>query len=100
MQRSDRLLAVLLQLRAGKAVTAAELAARLEVSVRTVYRDMDALSSLGVPVYAEKGPRGGFRLLEGYFLPAIAFTRDEAVALVLALTALRSLRVRPFDAAL
>jgi predicted DNA-binding transcriptional regulator YafY len=102
MKRSDRLLAILLHLRAGHdgALTAAELAERLEVSIRTIYRDIDALSGLGVPIYAEKGPHGGFRLLEGYFLPAIAFTRDEAVALVVAQTMMRSLRARPLGPAL
>jgi predicted DNA-binding transcriptional regulator YafY len=100
MRRTDRLLGIMLHLRAGKVVTAAELARRFEVSARTIYRDMDALSALGVPVYAEQGRTGGFRLLEGYFLPAIAFTQGEAVSLALGLAILDRLRARPFVAGL
>ncbi|HUZ03661.1 MAG TPA: YafY family protein [Thermomicrobiaceae bacterium] len=100
MLRSDRLLGILLWLRSGQAVSAIELARRFEVSVRTIYRDVDTLSALGVPVYAVRGRGGGFRLLEGYFLPAIAFTRDEAVSLVVGLTILRRLRTRPLGDAL
>src|SRR4051794_12721787 len=100
MQRTDRLLGILLHLRSRQAVPAHQLATRFGVSVRTIYRDADTLSRLGVPVYAEKGRAGGFRLLEGYFLPAIAFTRDEAISLVLGLAMLRSLRSRPFAVAL
>jgi len=100
MRRTDRLLGIMLTLRAGRVVTAAELARRFEVSQRTVYRDMETLSALGVPVYAEQGRRGGFRLLEGYFLPAISFSQEEAVSLVLGLTVLERMRSRPFASGL
>src|SRR5687767_1906482 len=100
MRRTDRLLGIMLKLRAGRVVTAAELARQFEVSQRTVYRDMETLSVLGVPVYAEQGRRGGFRLLEGYFLPAISFSQAEAVSLVLGLTVLERMRSRPFTAGL
>lgn len=100
MNRFDRALAILLLLRDGKSWSATALAARLEVSTRTIYRDIDTLGAVGVPVYAEVGRNGGFRLLEGYFLPPISFTVGEAVALLLAMTLLRSLRVRPLAAAL
>jgi predicted DNA-binding transcriptional regulator YafY len=58
--RADRLLTLLMLLQTRKKVTAQTLAKRLEVSERTIYRDLEALSSAGIPVYAERGPRGGF----------------------------------------
>jgi predicted DNA-binding transcriptional regulator YafY len=100
MNRLDRALALLLLLRDGRVWSAADLARRLEVSRRTVYRDMETLSAIGVPVYAEMGRAGGFRLLRGYFLPPVMFSADEAVSLLLAVTLLRSLRARPFAAEL
>ena len=100
MRRTDRLLGMMLKLRSGMVVPATELAAQFEVSQRTVYRDMETLSALGVPVYAEQGRRGGFRLLEGYFLPAISFTEAEAVSLLLGLAVLERMRSRPFASSL
>jgi predicted DNA-binding transcriptional regulator YafY len=96
MNRLDRCLGILLLLRQGQTKSAAELAARFEVSVRTIYRDVEALCELGAPIYAEMGRMGGFRLLEGYFLPPVMFTRGEATSLLLGLTLLRQLRVLPF----
>ncbi len=64
--RAGRLLTLVLLLQQHGRLTAAELAERLEVAERTVLRDIDALSSAGVPVYATRGPGGGFQLLEGY----------------------------------
>jgi len=100
MTRFDRLFGILLHLRRGRTISASDLAQQFEVSSRTIYRDVDTLSVLGVPVYAERGREGGFRLLDGYFLPPIMFSRAEAISLVLALTLFRSLHVRPFDAEL
>ncbi|HEX6776905.1 MAG TPA: transcriptional regulator [Ktedonobacterales bacterium] len=64
--RADRLLTILLLLQANRRVTAQKLAKRLEVSERTIYRDIEALSAAGVPVYAERGPGGGCALLGEY----------------------------------
>ncbi len=95
MTRLDRALGILLLLSDQKSITATALAERFEVSVRTIYRDVEMLGTLGVPVYAERGSAGGYRLLEGFFLAPIAFTRNEAVSLLLALALLRSLHLTP-----
>jgi predicted DNA-binding transcriptional regulator YafY len=96
MNRLDRTLGLLLLLRGGRVVTATELAARFEVSVRTVYRDIEAMSGLGVPISADMGRTGGFRLREGYFLPPVTLGTEEAVSLLLGLILMRRLRVAPF----
>lgn len=98
MERFQRILGILLYLRSGKEVSALDLAQHFGVSRRTIYRDMETISALGVPVYAERGHAGGFRLLEGYFLPPVMFSKGEAVSLLLSVTLLRSLRARPFPA--
>lgn len=81
---ASRLLSILLTLQAKGRVTAAGLAREFEVSVRTIYRDIDELSAAGVPVYAEKGRNGGFQLLDGYRTRLTGLDRPEAEALFLA----------------
>jgi predicted DNA-binding transcriptional regulator YafY len=80
MRRADRLFRLLLELRRGRVVTARELARRLEVSERTVYRDVADLSASGVPIAGEAGV--GYRLT-GFELPPLMFDREEVEALVL-----------------
>jgi len=79
--RADRLLSLLMLLQARGRLTAQELALELEVSERTIYRDINALSASGVPVYAESGPGGGCALLDSYRTNLTGLTADEARAL-------------------
>ena len=81
MNRTDRLMAILLELQARGELRAEDLARRFEISVRTVYRDVQALCEGGVPVVATPGK--GYRLMDGYFLPPLSFTADEAALLLL-----------------
>ena len=82
--RADRLLALLMVLRHRDRVTARELAADLEVSERTVLRDIEALGAAGVPVYSERGRAGGFSLLPGWSTDLSGLSGDEARALLIA----------------
>lgn len=81
MNKTERQLAITLELQRSKMLRAEDLAAQFETSVRTIYRDIQSLSEAGVPIFGAPGQ--GYSLMEGYFLPPIGFTAEEAVSLLL-----------------
>ncbi|HCC52157.1 MAG TPA: transcriptional regulator, partial [Porphyromonadaceae bacterium] len=82
MNRLDRISALLIQLQSRPIVKASEMAERFGVSLRTIYRDMRTLSEAGVPLCGDSGI--GYSLVEGYKLPSLMFTKEEAMAFLTA----------------
>ncbi|BBH24111.1 transcriptional regulator [Paenibacillus baekrokdamisoli] len=81
--RADRLLSILLLLQNNTRMTSRELARKLEVSERTIFRDMEALSAAGIPVFAERGSTGGWALSEGYRTNLTGMKKEEVLSLLL-----------------
>ena len=82
-QPATRLITLILLLQNQPNQKASELAEKLGVSVRTVHRYLSMLDEMGIPVYSERGPYGGFSLVRGYKMPPLVFTPEEAVAVTL-----------------
>ncbi len=80
MNRIDRLSAILIQLQSKQVVKAQEVADRFGISLRTVYRDIKSLEEAGIPIGAEAGK--GYFIMDGYHLPPVMFTKEEASALL------------------
>ncbi|HJT58269.1 MAG TPA: YafY family protein, partial [Ktedonobacteraceae bacterium] len=93
--RIDRLTAIILLLQGGRR-TANEIARRFEISKRTVFRDIEALCEMGVPIIPESGPRGGYTLMPDYSLAPLQLTLREALLLRLALSSVSQLSDTPF----
>lgn len=102
MRRADRLFQIIQILRRGKLVTAQDLAKELEVSTRTIYRDIQDLMASGVPIDGEAGV--GYLMSDGFDLPPVMFTRDELKALLVSARIMRTWAdpglARSFDSAL
>lgn len=81
MNRIDRLLGILIMLQSKKYVQAEAIAEKYNISIRTVFRDLKALGEQGVPISFE--PQRGYAIMQGYFIPPVSFTTDEANALLL-----------------
>ncbi len=92
MNRTDRLFAILLEIQSTPKITSEKLAQRFDVTKRTIYRDVLALMEANVPVIGKAGE--GYSIEEGYFLPPVSFTKDEALMLILGADAVG----RHFDA--
>lgn len=97
MSKSKRLMELMLAVHRKRSFTVKELAQEFGVSSRTMLRDLQELGELGVPLYSEVGPHGGYRLLNERMLPPIAFSEEEAVAVFFASHALRHYRDLPFE---
>ena len=85
--KNSRLFEILYLLIEKRTATAGELAERLEVSERTIYRDIDALSAAGIPVYAQKGKGGGIRLMDQFVLDRALLSRAQQDEILFALRA-------------
>ena len=82
MNRIDRVSAILIQLQSRRVVKAADIAERFKISLRTVYRDVKTLEEAGIPIIGEAGV--GYSIMDGYRLPPVAFTKEEATAFLTA----------------
>lgn len=97
MPKSQRLMEILVEVNRLRRFTIGELAETFRVSKRTIMRDLQELEAIGVPLYSEVGPHGGYRILNERLLPPIAFTEEEAAAMFYAYQSLQQLGDLPFD---
>ncbi|EJQ34716.1 YafY family transcriptional regulator [Bacillus cereus] len=97
MSKAKRLLDILIFASAKKAFTAQEIADEFNISVRTVYRYILDLSDMGLPIYAEQGRNGGYKVLTNRVIPPILFTEEEAVSIFFAFQSLSYYRDLPFN---
>lgn len=97
MPKSKRLMELMMTVNRKRKFTVRELAQEFGVSQRTILRDLQELSELGVPLYSEVGPHGGYQVLKERILPPIAFSEEEAVAIFFAIHALRHYSSLPFE---
>jgi predicted DNA-binding transcriptional regulator YafY len=98
MAKSKRLIELMMAVNRKKEFTVKEMAEEFGVSVRTMHRDLQELSEIGMPLYSEFGPHGGYRLLRERVLPPIMFAESEAVAMFFALQSLQFYGALPFEA--
>ncbi|NBD27930.1 helix-turn-helix transcriptional regulator [Paenibacillus glycinis] len=98
MPKSKRLMELMMTVNRKRRFKVQELADEFGVSTRTILRDLQELSELGVPLYSEVGPHGGYQVVRERVLPPIAFTEEEAVAMFFAVHALRHYSSLPFEA--
>ncbi|ANE46439.1 DNA-binding protein [Paenibacillus swuensis] len=98
MAKSKRLIEIMMAVNKKKSFNAKELASEFGVSTRTIIRDMQELSALGVPFYSEVGQHGGYKMINERMLPPVAFTEGEALAVFFASHALRHYEDLPFEA--
>ncbi|MBM7563071.1 helix-turn-helix transcriptional regulator [Paenibacillus sacheonensis] len=97
MPKSKRLMELMMTVNRKRRFKVQELADEFGVSTRTILRDLQELSELGVPLYSEVGPHGGYQVVRERVLPPIAFTEEEAVAMFFAVHALRHYASLPFE---
>ncbi|WP_144559634.1 helix-turn-helix transcriptional regulator [Shouchella miscanthi] len=97
MDKSERIIRMWLSILNRRSFIVSDLAKEFEVSTRTVHRDLDYLSELGVPIYSNVGKGGGFKLLNNTLTPPIAFSENEILSIVYASTMLKSLGTSPYD---
>ncbi|XRD23616.1 HTH domain-containing protein [Lysinibacillus fusiformis] len=96
MHKAQRLIQLMMKVNERKKFTIQEMADECGVSRRTMIRDLMELSELGVPLYSEAGPNGGYRVLREKVLPPISFTEHEAIALFFACQSLHNYKALPF----
>lgn len=95
MSKSKRLLDLMMTVNRKRKFTVRELADEFGVSTRTILRDLQELGELGVPLYSEVGPHGGYQVLNERILPPIAFTEEEAVAIFLPVMPCATMNICP-----